>query len=75
MGFLRERPPPRGVRARSGPLAPRQFLVRGREIYFHFPNGMGKSKLTNPWFDSRLGTISTMRNWRTVLTLEDMARA
>jgi uncharacterized protein (DUF1697 family) len=36
---------------------------------------MGKSKLTNPWFDSRLDTISTMRNWRTVLTLEEMARA
>ena len=50
-----------------------QYLVRGREIYLCCPNGMGKTKLTNDYFESRLGTPSTARNWRTVLTLLEMA--
>jgi uncharacterized protein (DUF1697 family) len=49
--------------------APDQFTVAGREIYLHMPNGMGRTKLTNAWFDSKLKTVSTVRNWRTVLKL------
>jgi uncharacterized protein (DUF1697 family) len=48
---------------------PDQFAVRGREIYLHLPNGTARSKLTNQYFDSKLGTTSTIRNWRTVLQL------
>ncbi len=50
-----------------------RFVVKGREIYLHCPNGYGRSKLTNAWFDSRLGTVSTARNWNTVLTLATRA--
>jgi uncharacterized protein (DUF1697 family) len=52
---------------------PDAFTVRGREIYLMLPNGVGRSKLTNQYFDSRLGTPSTVRNWRTVLALLEMA--
>jgi len=55
--------------ARSAPDA---FEVRGREIYLHFPNGGGRSKLTNEYFDRTLGTTSTIRNWRTVEQLASM---
>jgi uncharacterized protein (DUF1697 family) len=48
---------------------PDRFVVRGREIYLHCPNGYGRSKLTNAWFDAKLKTVSTVRNWRTVLEL------
>ncbi len=48
---------------------PDQFTVIGREIYLHMPNGMGRTKLTNAYFDSKLKTVSTVRNWRTVLKL------
>ena len=51
---------------------PDRFLVRGREVYLLCPHGVGKSKLTNAYFDGALGTTSTARNWRTVLTLVDM---
>ena len=53
-------------------FAPDQFLVRGRDVYLHLPNGVGRSKLTNAYFDRALGTVSTMRNWRTVLKLREM---
>ena len=55
--------------ARSVPDA---FHVRGQEIYLHLPNGMGRSKLTNAYFDSKLSTICTARNWATVLKLAAM---
>jgi uncharacterized protein (DUF1697 family) len=51
---------------------PDQFAVRGREVYLHCPNGYGRSKLTNDYFDRTLGTVSTVRNWRTVLKLLEL---
>jgi uncharacterized protein (DUF1697 family) len=48
---------------------PDAFVVHGREIYLHLPNGIGRSKLTNAYFDSKLATTSTARNWRTTLKL------
>ena len=53
--------------------SPDEFAVRGREIYLHCPNGLARSKLTNSYFDSRLSTISTMRNWKTVRKLLELA--
>jgi uncharacterized protein (DUF1697 family) len=54
---------------------PDRFLVRGQEIYLQLPNGGGRSKPTNTYFDSKLGTISTARNWRTVTKLVQLMQA
>ena len=54
---------------------PDAFAVRGRNVYLHYPNGVARSKLTNEYLASRLQTASTMRNWRTVLTLLKMVDA
>lgn len=54
--------------------APDEFRVIGSEIYMHFPNGMGNSKLTSAYFDSRLATVGTARNWTTVLKLVEMSK-
>jgi uncharacterized protein (DUF1697 family) len=74
--FLADQPTPQRLagldRARS---APDTFAVRGREVYLHCPNGFGRTKLTNGYFDARLATHSTCRNWRTTVTLSDLARA
>jgi uncharacterized protein (DUF1697 family) len=50
-----------------------KFAVKGREIFLHGPNGFGNSKLTNAWFDSKLSTISTGRNWRTLQKLIELS--
>jgi uncharacterized protein (DUF1697 family) len=72
--FLAERPNAARV-AQLDPhrSPPDEFQVRGREVYFRCPNGVGRSKLTVGYFDSKLGTTSTLRNWRTVLKLVEMA--
>jgi uncharacterized protein (DUF1697 family) len=50
-----------------------EFAVIGRDIFLLCPHGMGKSKLTNAYFDTKLQTTSTCRNWRTVLKLCELA--
>ena len=52
---------------------PDEFVVRGAEIYLHCPNGYGRTKLSNAYFDSKLDTVSTVRNWRTVLKLLELS--
>lgn len=70
VGFLAATPVPELVKALDPKRsAPDEFAVLGRDIYLHFPNGLGRSKLTNAWFDSKLEGISTVRNWNTVLEL------
>ena len=49
-----------------------EFRVVGREIYLHCPNGFARTKLTNTYFDSKLSTRSTTRNWRTVQKLLEL---
>ena len=53
--------------ARRSP--PDTFIVRGRELYLCLPNGVARTKLTNAYFDARLRTTCTVRNWRTVQAL------
>jgi uncharacterized protein (DUF1697 family) len=86
--FLRERADPDALHvafladepaaARVAALDPKRsptdrYLVRGREIYLHCPDGLARTKLTNQYFDSQLATTSTVRNWRTVLKLLELS--
>lgn len=54
---------------------PDEFRVRGRDVYMHLPNGAARSKLTNQYFDSKLKTVGTARNWRTVNKLFELMEA
>jgi uncharacterized protein (DUF1697 family) len=71
--FLATSPAPSAVTSLDPARSlPDEFAVRGREIYMRCPNGFAKTKLNNAYFDSKLATTSTGRNWRTVLTLLEM---
>lgn len=50
-----------------------ELVVRGRDVFLFLPNGVARSKLTNDWFDRKLGTVSTARNLRTVQKLAELA--
>ena len=54
---------------------PDAFVVRNGEVYLHLPNGAAKTKLTNSYFDSKLATVSTGRNWATVVKLMELMQA
>ena len=76
VAFLADTPAPKALAAMDvSRFAPDVLEVVGRELYLMLPNGVGRSKLTNAYFDSSLKTISTLRNWKTVLALRDLAAA
>jgi uncharacterized protein (DUF1697 family) len=54
---------------------PDEFVVVGREIYLRCPNGLGRTKLSNQYLDSKLATTSTVRNWNTTLKLLELCTA
>jgi uncharacterized protein (DUF1697 family) len=73
VAFLADLPGPHLVDALDpGRSPPDAFIVRGQEIYLHLPNGAGSTKLSNAYFDSKLATTSTGRNWRTVNKLLEL---
>lgn len=47
-----------------------ELVLSGREIYIHYPNGQGRSKLKLPFFKEGTG-----RNLNTVAKLADLAQA
>jgi uncharacterized protein (DUF1697 family) len=47
----------------------------GRQAYFVYPDGQGRSRLTLAMIEKKLGTRGTGRNWNTVLKLGDLAEA
>ncbi len=73
--FLADQPDPGRAAALDPHRSPGDaFALRGREIYLHCPHGLARTKLTNDYFDTKLATTSTVRNWNTVLRLLDMAQ-
>lgn len=54
--------------------APEQFAPGDRVVYLHLPNGMGRSRLALDLGRQLSDVGITVRNWRTVTRLLEMAR-
>jgi uncharacterized protein (DUF1697 family) len=54
---------------------PDEFEVVGDAVYLYCPNGYGRSKLSNAFFEKQLGVAATTRNWRTVTALAKLEPA
>ncbi len=73
--FLADLPDPSKIEALDPDRSPPdEYVVRGREVYLRLANGAADTKLTNAYFDSKLATICTGRNWRTVTKLFELMR-
>jgi uncharacterized protein (DUF1697 family) len=71
--FLRDKPAKAAVDALDPDRSPPDELVlKGRDLYVHYPNGQAKTKLTNDWVERTLGVRGTARNWNTVLKLVEL---
>lgn len=72
--FLAEVPTAAAVAALDPQRSPADaFAVVDRQVYLHLPNGAAETKLTIDYFERKLGTRATARNWLTVAKLGDMA--
>ena len=45
-------------------------VLHGDTVLLHCPQGYGRTKLNNSYFERALGVTATTRNWRTVLALQ-----
>jgi uncharacterized protein (DUF1697 family) len=72
--FLADSPSRASVRElATRDFEPDGFRIVGREVYLHCPNGYGKSKLSNAYFEKAFDVAATTRNWRTVTKLAELA--
>lgn len=53
-------------------FTPDEFLIDGRYIYVYCPNGYGRTKINNNFFERKLNCKATTRNWKTVNVLWGM---
>jgi uncharacterized protein (DUF1697 family) len=54
---------------------PELVEIRGPEIYLYYPDGVGRSKLTNAFIEAQLGLAGTARNWNTIRKLIEAGEA
>jgi uncharacterized protein (DUF1697 family) len=72
--FLASKPPSSRLSSLdAAPSGPDELEVVGREVYLHCPDGYGRTKLTNTFFERTLGVPATTRNWKSVTTLAQLA--
>lgn len=73
--FLSAAPDPEAVEALNVPAADGEaWRLAGREIYLHYPNGSGRSKMTGAFFEKALGLAGSARNWNSVNALYKVAQ-
>jgi uncharacterized protein (DUF1697 family) len=51
------------------------FVILGKDIYLYCPNGYGRTKLNNNFFENKLKVTATTRNWRTVCELAKISKS
>lgn len=72
VAFAAEEVEPAGLE--TDEFLPDELAVRGADIYLHLPTGLGRSKLAAT-LERRVPCPVTVRNWRTVGKLAELASA
>jgi uncharacterized protein (DUF1697 family) len=50
-----------------------RFALGEQEIFLFCPGGYGRTKLSNTFFEKKLGVAATTRNWKSINALYEMA--
>ena len=74
VAFLKQRPTAAVTRALAGrTFGDDEFVIRGAEIYLRYPHGVAGSKMNTALFEGALGTPGTVRTWKVVTRLNELA--
>ena len=72
--LLRRAPDAKAVKALQAAIQGREVVrASGTHLYIVYPDGVGRSRLTNALIERKLDTRGTARNWNTVLKLNALA--
>ena len=67
---------PAAVQTLNDEIKGREIVrAAGKQLYMIYPDGIGRSKLTNAVIEKKLNVRGTARNWNTVLKLDALADA
>lgn len=55
--------------------SPEEYVIDRKFIYLFVPNGYGKAKLNNNFFENKLKVFATTRNWKTVNKLFEFSKS
>jgi uncharacterized protein (DUF1697 family) len=73
--FLKNAPDAGNVDALRAAISGREVIeANGKHAYVVYPDGVGRSRLTNTLIEKKLDTRATGRNWNTVLKLGALAK-
>ncbi len=73
VGLSKDKPKAGAAEAiRAKAAAGETVAEAGGALWFHYPKGVGLSKLTPALIDRAVGSPLTARNWRTMLKLREM---
>lgn len=73
--FLSEKPTTANIsKLKESNYLPEEFIIDGNVIYLYFPNGYGKAKLNNNFFENMLNLSATTRNRKTVNMLFSLSK-
>jgi len=53
--------------------SPEEFVIIGKDVFLYCPDGYGKTRLSNNFFEQKLKVKATTRNWRTINKLFKIA--
>ncbi len=71
--FLKSAPDRKNVTALESAVVGRELIhSKGRHLYVVYPDGIGRSRLTNSLIERKLNTNGTARNWNTVLKVASL---
>jgi len=74
VAFLKSEPAADAVAALDpARFEPERFELRGRELYLHYPNGYGRTKMGGAYFERVLRVPATVRNWNVTSALAELA--
>jgi len=73
--FLKQTPTAEALKTiKTYAYTPDQFQIIKKNIYLYIPGPYHKTKLSNIFFEKKLGISTTTRNWKTVLKLAEMSQ-
>jgi uncharacterized protein (DUF1697 family) len=76
VAFLKTRPAAAAKRAFPGrAFGDDEFVIRNTEVYLRYPQGVAASKMNTLLVQGGLGTPATVRTWKVVTRLDQLAGA
>ena len=74
VAFLKARPGAAARRAFSGrTFGDDEFAIRDTEVFLRYPHGVAASKMNTAIFEGGLGTPATVRTWKVITRLNELA--